>query len=535
MTNRPGHRSLVIGHSALPMTRTRILTLFLLVALPIAFLAGTGAYHLWDRGWAFYAWWPMGLSLALAYVLAWRWQKQVRARQSEAPPSMHWTDRDRLAWQTVLARVKVAEKIDDAKFSDPRFYFDTAQEMAGDIVRVYRPEAADPVAIVTIPEILSVVELASHDLNELAQEYVPGSHLMTVDHWRTARKAVDWYRQASNVYWLASAVLDPIQTATRYVAAKWGMGRPLELFQQNVILWFYAAYVKQLGFYLIELYSGRLRVGVNRYRELMKEHGEEPLALSREAASGAPTPDASKPRGVSIVLIGQVKAGKSSLVNALLGERKAATDVLPLTSEVTKYDLTAPGVPTHLVLLDTAGYGRAGAVKDNLEETAEAVQASDLVLWVAHARNPGRKADADFFTRLRQWFQDRPHLKFPPVIVVLTHVDLLTPAMEWSPPYDWFGGTRMKERSMAEAIAAARESFPEVAGLVPVCGAAGKEWGVQEELLPEIVALLGEAKAVALLRCLHAEADEGKVKKVFAQLWAAGRKAVDLLRAGLPR
>jgi hypothetical protein len=58
---------------------------------------------------------------------------------------------------------------------------------------------------------------------------------------------------------------------------------------------------------------------------------------------------------------------------------------------------------------------------------------------------------------------------------------------------------------------------------------------VEEELVPEIVALLGEAKAVSLLRCLHAEADEGKVKKVFGQLWSAGRKAIDLLWSGLPR
>jgi predicted GTPase len=522
------------------MTRTRILILVLLVALPIAFLAGTGAYHLWDRGFAFYAWWPMGLSLALAYFLAWRWQRQIRARQAEAPPAMHWTDRDRLAWQKVLERVKVADKVDDTKFSDPRFYFDTAQEMAGEIVHVYRQDAVDPVAIVTIPEILSVIELASHDLNELAVKYVPGSHLMTIDHWRTARKAVDWYRQASNVYWFGSAILDPIKTATRYVAAKYGMGRPLELFQQNVILWFYSAYVRELGFYLIELYSGRLRVGVERYRELMKEHAHGPegppvVVPPTDEPSKESPPVRPRPKGVSIALIGQVKAGKSSLVNALLGERKAATDVLPLTSEVTKYHLVAPGVPTHLVLLDTAGYGRAGAAKDSLEETGEAVQDSDLVLWVTHARNPARKADADFFARLRQWFRQRPHLRFPPVIVVVTHIDLLTPAMEWAPPYDWAGGSRPKERSMADAVAAAQESFPEVAGLVPVCSAAGKEWGVQEELMPEVVALLGEAKAVSLLRCLHAEADEGKVRKVFSQLWAAGRKAVDLLRTGLPR
>jgi uncharacterized protein len=528
------------------MTRTRILILVLLVALPVGFLAGTGAYHLWDRGYAFYAWWPMGLSLALAYVLAWRWQRGIRARQSETPPAMHWTDRDRLAWKTVLDRVKEADKVEDAKFGDPRFYFDTAQEMAGQLAKVYRPDAADPIGIVTVPEILSVVELASHDLYELARTYVPGSHLMTVDHWRTARKAVDWYRKTANIYWLASAVFDPIKTATRYVAAKYGMGRPLELFQQNVILWFYSAYVRSVGFYLIELYSGRLKVGTERYRELMKAHGHDPGGppIVVTPTDGVPpeaptTPDepkaAPKPVGVSIVLIGQVKAGKSSLANALLGERKAATDILPLTSEVTRYDLVAPGVPTHLVLLDTAGYGRAGAAKDNLEETAEAVQEADLVLWVTHARNPARKADADFFARLRQWFVERPHLRFPPVVVVLTHVDLLTPAMEWAPPYDWAGGSRPKERSMADAVTAAKESFPEVAGLVPVCAAVGKEWGVQEELLPEIVALLGEAKSVSLLRCLHAEADEGKVKKVFAQLWAAGRKAVDLLRAGLPR
>ena len=528
------------------MTRSRILTLVALVALPVLFLAGTGAYHLWDRGWAFYAWWPMGLSLALAYILAWRWQRRIRAQQSEAPPPMHWTDRDRLAWQTVLERVQVADKIDDARFGEPQFYFDTAQQMAGQLVRVYRPEATDPVAIVTLPEILSVVELASHDLNVLAEKYVPGSHLMTIDHWRTARKAVDWYRKVSNVYWLASAVFDPIKTATRYVAAKYGMGKPLEMFQQNVILWFYSAYVRELGFYLIELYSGRLRVGTARYRELMAAHAHDPdgppivipppdgMPADGEVKEGPP-PAVQKPTGVRIVLIGQVKAGKSSVVNALLGERKAETDVLPLTSEVTKYDLVAPGVPVHLVLLDTAGYGRAGAVKDNVEETAEAVQASDLVLWVAHARNPARKADADFFASLRQWFQERPHLRFPPVVVVLTHVDLLTPAMEWAPPYDWAGGTRPKERSMADAVAAAQESFPDVAGLVPCCTAAGREWGVAEELLPEIVALLGEAKSVALLRCLHAEADEGKIKKVFAQLWAAGRKAVDLLRTGLPQ
>src|SRR5919199_4637517 len=101
---------------AFDMTRTRIITLVLLIALPILFLIGVGAHHLWATGWAFWAWWPMGLSLALAYILAWRWQKQLRRRQAEEPEHLHWTDRDRLAWKTVEERVKAAEAIESEKF-----------------------------------------------------------------------------------------------------------------------------------------------------------------------------------------------------------------------------------------------------------------------------------------------------------------------------------------------------------------------------------------------------------------------------------
>ena len=510
---------------------------WLLIALPILFLLGCGAYFLWEKGWSFYAWWPMGLCLATAYILAWRWQKQIRAKQGQTEPPLHWTDRDRDAWKVVEARVKAADTVPADKFEEPQFYFDTAQEMAGELSRAYRPDATDPIGIVTVPEILTVIELASHDLNEMAKTYVPGSHLMTVDHWKKARKAIDWYRSASNVYWLASAVLDPIRTATRFVAAKYGMGKPLEAFQQNVILWFYAAFVRELGFYLVELYSGRLRVGTARYRELMAAHKHDPgvVVTPEDADAAVPTeePPKQSAAGVGIIVIGQVKAGKSSLINALLGEQRAATDVLPLTDEVTKYELKSPGVPKHLVLFDTTGYGRAGAEKDNLEETAQAVQGSDLVLVVTHARNPGRKADVDFYTRLSEWVRARPQLRFPPVLVVVTHVDLLSPAMEWAPPYDWATGTRLKEKSIRDAVEAVRETFPNVQGVIPVCGSPGRTWNVQEELLPAIVELLGEAKAVALLRCLHAEADDRKVRKVFTQMWEAGKKIAGLLRGGL--
>jgi hypothetical protein len=57
-----------------------------------------------------------------------------------------------------------------------------------------------------------------------------------------------------------------------------------------------------------------------------------------------------------------------------------------------------------------------------------------------------------------------------------------------------------------------------------MCGNPGKEFGIEEALLPAVTGLLDKAHAVALLRCLRAEADAHKIRKVFDQLLAAGKE-----------
>src|SRR5262249_28643388 len=113
----------------------------------------------------------------------------------------------------------------------------------------------------------------------------------------------------------------------------------------------------------------------------------------------------------------------------------------------------------------------------------------------------------------------------------MTHVDLLSPQMEWAPPYDWRTGTRTKEVQMAEASDVAREQFGlRVASVVPVCAAEGRVFNVEEELLPALLKQLDEARGVSLLRTLHAEADAAKVRRVFEQVKAAGWRIFDLVR-----
>jgi predicted GTPase len=503
------------------MSRWRIGVVVGLLLMPLLLWAAVGSYYLWTLHWGIWAWWVMAVLMGTGYGLAWYWQQKRQLLQLPGHGSpLHWTERDAQAWKIVEARADAAERLAPALLSDVNYYLKAAQELATELARAYYPRTSDPIDSVTLPEILTVIELAMHDLGELVDRYVPGGHLLTVRDWRRARQATEWYQSASKVWWLVSALFSPLETATRYAASRAGLSGPWQQFQQNLLLWFHQAYLHRLGNYLIELYSGRLRVGARRYREIL---GQGP----HEAAAAPGADQAVVPRQqVAIALVGQVKAGKSSLVNALLGERRAVCDVLPATSGVERYEVKAEGFPASLLLFDTPGYGHAGPKDDQLDATRAVLREADIVFLVLHATNPGRQADLDLANDLRRWLEAHPEYKRPPVIAVLTHVDLLSPSLEWSPPYNWRRPSRPKEVRIREAAQAALEQLGEsVAAVVPVCTAPGKVYGIDEDLLPAVATRLDEARGVALLRCLRTEADEGKVRKVFQQLLALGQEA----------
>jgi predicted GTPase len=514
------------------MSRWRVILVLTLTVAPLLFLAGVGSYYLWDTGWAFHVWWPMAACLAVGYGLGWYWQhKKKLLRPPDFTEPMHWTERDQQAWRLVEARAKSATEIPPSQMTELNFYVDLGKAMAVELAQFYHPRASDPVAALTIPEILAVIELASHDLAEMVDQYLPGGHLLTIRDWRRARQIVDWYPAVSNLYWIVSALFSPIDTAARYTASKVGLSGPFQMLQNNLLIWFYTAYTHRLGTYLIDLNSGRLRLGAQRYRELTHPAGAAGTILERPGADPV-----EQVRQITLTLLGQVKVGKSSFVNALLGEQRAAVDVLPATEEVTKYELRTKDIPTTLLLLDTVGYGHDGPKADQLKATQSAAKQSDLLVLVLHAKNPAREADLVMLKALRAWFLANPDLKMPPVVAVLTHFDLLSPSMEWSPPYQWRQPQRPKEQNIAQAVAAVREQFGDfLAAVVPVCTLPGKSFGVEEEFLPALASMFDEARAVAFLRCLRAEIDSQKVRKVFHQLLQAGREGLRLALEAMPR
>ncbi len=522
------------------MTRARLILLVVLFAAPFAFLMGAGGLYLWRTGWMVWAWIPMFLCIATSYLLAWRWTRRASVPEPDTNPIHYWTERDRLAWSKITEKARSFEKVTAEQIENPKHYADLALDLAKQVSEIYNPGAADPFDHLTLPEVLACIELAAADLDELVQKYVPGSHLLRMRDIKGARKAVDWYKTGQSIYWAGAAIFNPVQTGMRYLASKFVLGNLLDRLQSNVLLWFHTAFIHLFGRYLIELNSGRLRVGATRYRELIAQHQPPPIddpatrpdpapAVVAEATVAAAASTITGPKAITLGVLGSVKAGKSSLVNALLGRNAATVDRLPIAAGI-RYDYALPdGQPVSI--LDTSGYGQDGPSDDDFGAAVEASRDADLILLVTHAVNPGRQPDVELLDRLRLWFAEKPHLRMPPVIVVVSHVDLLSPKAEWTPPYDWKAGVRSKEQNIRECVSVVKEQMGDrTTDIVPVCGREGERFGIGEELIPMIVAHLDHARGAAVLKAFAEEARAGQYEKIGSQVVEGGMAMLGILK-----
>jgi len=526
------------------MTRVRLTLLVLLFLTPFAVLIGLGSYHLWEKGYL-WIWWPLLACFGFAYFMSWRWTRRGGVLPDTAvPPPDYWTDRDKIAWEKVDAKAKSFESVSLDQISTARHYTNLALDLAGEVGAVFNPTSEDPFDNLTLPEVLACVELASADLEGMVQKYIPGVHMVRIRDVKRAQKAYSLYRTGQDVYWAGAAVFDPISTGLRYLASRGGLGTLMNRIQSNLLLWFHTAYIHQVGRYLIELNSGRLKVGVKRYREILAAHQEPPSNTSPPVPDAAGEPGVSEPampatsvlpppKPITIAVLGPVKAGKSSLVNSLLGKQLATVDRLPVASGI-RYDTKLTGGQP-ITLFDTSGYGEQISDKD-FAAAVEASHDADLILLVTPATSPGRIADVDLLDRLKAWFGERPHLRMPPVVVVVNQVDLLSPKAEWSPPYDWKTGPRPKEANMRECVAAVKEQIgPRATDVVPVCARSGETFGIIEGLIPVVVSQMDHARGTAILKAFDAEANERPVGKVVDQLGHAVNAGLGALAGWLKK
>jgi predicted GTPase len=195
--------------------------------------------------------------------------------------------------------------------------------------------------------------------------------------------------------------------------------------------------IEQAGETAIKLYSGGYR-----------RRADEMLATAPQPLPDMPT------EPLTILLGGQRNAGKSALLNALLGKAREPVGLLtPTTAGCHAYEFQSERTGA-LILVDCPGTNDSDA-DPWLAQAAH----SDLVIWVAAANRADRAADQRALDKLDAMAKRNPDLRPIPRILVLTQADKLDPPLEWAPPYDLEQGQRPKEEQMREARQAACEQL----------------------------------------------------------------------------
>jgi len=499
------------------------LTLLVLV-LPYVVLIGAGWLWLYEHGW----FWPWVAGAALFAGATWLLGQQMRktlftAAPPAVEPSAYWQAREKEAWQQVQV---IADRIErePLKIEKPEDGWKVLKEIIESVARVYHPKSEQPFLEVPATHLFQIVERVARDLRQATQEHVPGSHLVTINDFRRLGRLASWGSQLYNVYRVVSFGINPVSAILREfkdAATRGLMSQSAEEIQS----WAVQFAIKRTGYYAIELYSGRLELDATTYAQYTSPVSarDQVVALSRDEK------ETSEP--FRLLLLGQVKAGKSSLVNALFGDVTAGVDALPLTQGVNPYYLSEESGLPKAIILDTAGYADAAKPDDILRDSLPQVLQSDFVLLVSSVGTAAREPDRKLLNALRNYFQEHPDREFPPLLVALTHIDQVRPLREWEPPYNLETPDGPKAENIRAAVEAVAQDLElDVSQIVPVCLQPNRIYNIDESLIPAMWERMDQARRAKYLRCLKTVQAEGYWERIWEQTRGAGRL---LTHAGL--
>jgi len=481
-----------------------------LFAVPVLVFGTAGAVWLYDRGWL--GWVGLGfLSIqALALMLLRRWSRVSGAilpqPSTEMPADL--APRDEAAWKIVQEYIERIDRGELTLTSTDQFW-SLGQEILTRVAEFYHPTNKDPLLAVQVPLLFRAIEETARDLARVTAD-VPFAHRITIGDAVRGYRLQQKVKPAYDVYRALYPVLNWKNALFQWFVTDRLFDLTKETLQQWILKW----YVDRVGYHAVELYSGKL---------LVTHRLESRLPLSVDSATLHSTEQhLSEP--LRVLILGQVKAGKSSLVNALFGELRAATDVVPTTAQITSYVLDRADIGGKVIVSDMGGYEDATTPKVRIVEALEEAQRSDVILLVISAVNAARDADRRLLEQIDRHFAARPVLRPPLVIIVLSHIDLLRPVREWNPPYNVALPDAAKAhtiRAAMNAIAAELDIDSEL--IVPVCLLSGWIYNVDEALVPLLVEVLPDAKRTLLLRSLKTLREQEQWSLLGRQARATGR------------
>jgi predicted GTPase len=464
-----------------------------------------------------------GVSTLAGWGLArWLRKKDLLGRAIPALPAQTWPDSGRQAWEEVD---KIARRVqeEDLPLDQPQRLWAVVREVLDAVARQYHPKSKRAALEIPVPNVLRIIELVARDLREALAEQVPGAHILTLHDFSRLHHLAAWARKLYFLYKVAVFGVSPVAGLLRELRDAAG-DRLVDDSGGEVKRWAVGFCVRKTGYYAIQLYSGHLALG-----DLQRERYQTPQSRG-DAQTAEAQQDRLAEEPLRILVLGQVKSGKSSLVNALFGEVRAAVDVVPRTRQIEPYVLEREGSPRAIVL-DTAGYDGGQDPQAVFSPLREAILTADLLLMACSAGSAARSADRKLLDEVRRFYQGEPDRIMPPLVVALTHVDQLRPLAEWNPPYNLVEPGGEKARQIANAVLVVAEDLALAADqlVIPVCLRPDAPYNIEEGLAPAILESVSEAQRVKYLRCLRQYHKDQYWRRLWRQGINSGRV---LLRFG---
>lgn len=411
------------------------------ILLPVSFLMGMGVYAIYQQGYLlpllilFLIFSMFALLPRLFYLRKQKRQRALIAPISYVGPAADWSENEALIWEQL--GVSITNRLQ--KNSEWAELKNHSMELALEVANYYGKKELD----FTVPEGLQLLEEVSRQYRKVLDDIVPGIDVFTVSQVKSAYDfqskhagTIQRLYQLGKTIWRTSRFINPTTALVSEIRGKI-LASLTDQAAANLQYNAKQAFLQEVVKVCINLYSGRFIVDESKVKASKINQKDN----ARIVAPLEP---------VRVAIVGQVSAGKSSVINALLNDMQAETDPLPTTNKTCIYPCVVEDKEI-LRFADTQGLdGSAETLKNAFHEILE----SDLVLWVLKANQSARVLDLELQEKLQEFYADNKNLskKRPKIIAVLNQVDQLRPVDEWAPPDDFVDGSE-KMKIINEAIA----------------------------------------------------------------------------------
>ncbi len=371
--------------------RLRLLALAL-TYIPLAAIPLAGVVWLWQTGYLGY--WLLLLAVcggcALLVQLWLARNDKRRILEARTRPDGNWSTTAEGAWTQVEA---LAQSVDTADYSlsDGSALWLLGQHTLERVAGHFYPDKERPLLELTVPHTLLIVERASRELRQEIVHTLPFSHRLSLGNLMQARRLQQTATRYHNAYRMGRALISPASALYKEFSRAVG-GHILDYGSERMQRWLLQEYVRKVGFYAIELYSGN-------------------LLLSGELTSGSGHP-------LQVLVLGPAGSGKTSLLEALT---EGQAEINPNASDkwISAHRLSSMEWG-EVELWDTPAWKRLPR-----RRARTAVAAADLIIWVSHAGEMDVDYEAQQLARLTRWLGRRAGQPEPPLLVALTHSETL--------------------------------------------------------------------------------------------------------------